>query len=504
MGGMAHAAATAAAGRAYRRWRGRSCDRGAALGFLLVVGVATLASLACSTPSDVTVKLLPFDNKSELQVVIDLPEGLLGRGDRPGAAAGMVADVVLACRRSTRSRPMPARRAVQLQRTGAALLSARRTAAGRRGDQPGGPRASATARAMPSRSTCASGWRACALPEGNVGQGGGAAAGTAGDGDAAGRDLRAGRRDPPRGRRQGPRGLPPACPSSSTSTTATAQSARRLRLTPSTGQSGVLFGRGADVFDTLAHISTAARWSAIRIAARAASRSRSGRRRQGGPGAGRARLTTPIPANALPGAGGGGAGRRGDGQEEAGSFPIFRHNGRDAEMVTASWRAISRRRSTACWRWPTPSRRDWTGLPKPEIALHGQPEDESKVDAAVGWRVGGDLGHLPRHGRGLHGGAPRHLHPGRGAVRLVQAAAGDPDADPADLHRHHGGHWLFGAPFTATSMIGFIALAGIIVRNSILLVDFIRHAGRAAADGGAARGRGDPLQADPADRASPP
>jgi len=38
------------------------------------------------------------------------------------------------------------------------------------------------------------------------------------------------------------------------------------------------------------------------------------------------------------------------------------------------------------------------------------------------------------------------------------------------------GHMLFGAPFTATSMIGFIALAGIIVRNSILLVDFIRHA----------------------------
>jgi multidrug efflux pump subunit AcrB len=37
------------------------------------------------------------------------------------------------------------------------------------------------------------------------------------------------------------------------------------------------------------------------------------------------------------------------------------------------------------------------------------------------------------------------------------------------------GHWLFAAPFTATSMIGFIALAGIIVRNSILLVDFIRH-----------------------------
>jgi multidrug efflux pump subunit AcrB len=37
------------------------------------------------------------------------------------------------------------------------------------------------------------------------------------------------------------------------------------------------------------------------------------------------------------------------------------------------------------------------------------------------------------------------------------------------------GHWLLGAPFTATSMIGFIALAGIIVRNSILFVDFIRQ-----------------------------
>jgi multidrug efflux pump subunit AcrB len=36
------------------------------------------------------------------------------------------------------------------------------------------------------------------------------------------------------------------------------------------------------------------------------------------------------------------------------------------------------------------------------------------------------------------------------------------------------GHWLFGAFFTATSMIGFIALAGIVVRNSILLVDFIQ------------------------------
>jgi multidrug efflux pump subunit AcrB len=37
------------------------------------------------------------------------------------------------------------------------------------------------------------------------------------------------------------------------------------------------------------------------------------------------------------------------------------------------------------------------------------------------------------------------------------------------------GHALLGRQFTATSMIGMIALAGIIVRNSILLVDFIRQ-----------------------------
>ncbi|KAG1707517.1 Multidrug resistance protein MdtC [Nymphon striatum] len=45
------------------------------------------------------------------------------------------------------------------------------------------------------------------------------------------------------------------------------------------------------------------------------------------------------------------------------------------------------------------------------------------------------------------------------------------------------GHWIWdsmpwtgGAEFTATSMIGFIALAGIVVRNSILLVDFSKNA----------------------------
>ncbi|HMM47010.1 MAG TPA: efflux RND transporter permease subunit [Thiobacillaceae bacterium] len=44
------------------------------------------------------------------------------------------------------------------------------------------------------------------------------------------------------------------------------------------------------------------------------------------------------------------------------------------------------------------------------------------------------------------------------------------------------GHALLGAQFTATSMIGMIALAGIIVRNSILLVEFINDQAAAGMD----------------------
>ncbi len=60
------------------------------------------------------------------------------------------------------------------------------------------------------------------------------------------------------------------------------------------------------------------------------------------------------------------------------------------------------------------------------------------------------------------------------------------------------GHALLGAQFTATSMIGMIALAGIIVRNSILLVDFVNvelARGRSLADAviGAAAVRARPI-----------
>lgn len=58
------------------------------------------------------------------------------------------------------------------------------------------------------------------------------------------------------------------------------------------------------------------------------------------------------------------------------------------------------------------------------------------------------------------------------------------------------GHWIFGSFFTATSMIGMIALAGIMVRNGILLIDYLEariDAGvpirRAVIEAGAVRAR---------------
>lgn len=36
-------------------------------------------------------------------------------------------------------------------------------------------------------------------------------------------------------------------------------------------------------------------------------------------------------------------------------------------------------------------------------------------------------------------------------------------------------HWLLGIRFSAASMVGVFALAGIVVRNSLLIVDFIRE-----------------------------
>jgi multidrug efflux pump subunit AcrB len=120
-------------------------------------------------------------------------------------------------------------------------------------------------------------------------------------------------------------------------------------------------------------------------------------------------------------------------------------------------------------------RHDWGSLPKPEVRLRGQPPDESRP--SVLWDGEWEITYVTFRDMGA-AFAVAIL----GIYILVVAQFRSFKLPlviltpiPLTLIGIVLGHWLFAAPFTATSMIGFIALAGIIVRNSILLVDFIRH-----------------------------
>jgi multidrug efflux pump subunit AcrB len=190
-------------------------------------------------------------------------------------------------------------------------------------------------------------------------------------------------------------------------------------------------------------------------------------------------LTTPIPANVLPGAKG--VVELGDVIKvtpEAASFPIFRHNGRDAEMVTGEMAgefeaplygmlAVS----------DALDKMEWPEGGKPLISLHGQPADESS--ATLLWDGEWEVTYVTFRDMGAAFGIAL-----LGIYILVVAQFGSFRLPlviltpiPLTFLGIMLGHWIFGAPFSATSMIGFIALAGIIVRNSILLVDFIRSSG---------------------------
>jgi multidrug efflux pump subunit AcrB len=186
-----------------------------------------------------------------------------------------------------------------------------------------------------------------------------------------------------------------------------------------------------------------------------------------------------VPANALPGARD--VVELGDVvhlASEPASYPIFRHNGRPAEMVMAELAGAFEAPVYGMLAVDDAiAKADWGTLPKPEIALHGQPDDESKPtllwdgEWEVTWVTFRDMG-------------AAFMVAILGIYILVVAQFGSFRLPlviltpiPLTLIGIMLGHWAFGTPFTATSMIGFIALAGIIVRNSILLVDFIRHSG---------------------------
>ena len=187
--------------------------------------------------------------------------------------------------------------------------------------------------------------------------------------------------------------------------------------------------------------------------------------------------STPVPANSVPG--NKTVVELGDVvrvTKEQGSPAIFRRDGRFADMVMAELAgtyeapiygilAVDKLVET----------HDWGKLGTPAIRFHGQPEDESRP--AILWDGEWEITYVTFRDMGA-----AFMVAIVGIYILVVAQFGSFKLPlviltpiPLTLIGIVLGHWLFGAPFTATSMIGFIALAGIIVRNSILLVDFIRH-----------------------------
>jgi multidrug efflux pump subunit AcrB len=188
-------------------------------------------------------------------------------------------------------------------------------------------------------------------------------------------------------------------------------------------------------------------------------------------------LSTPLPA--------GGTVRQGANVElgdvvavkrERASYPIFRHNGRFAEMVSGD----------VAGRFEAPvygmlaveaalAKMDWGPGGQPNIKYHGQPLDESRPTLL--WDGEWEVTYVTFRDMGA-----AFMVAILGIYLLVVAQFGSfllplviLAPVPLTLIGIVLGHWLLGAAFTATSMIGFIALAGIVVRNSILLVDFIRH-----------------------------
>ncbi|APO51934.1 efflux RND transporter permease subunit [Bradyrhizobium diazoefficiens] len=189
--------------------------------------------------------------------------------------------------------------------------------------------------------------------------------------------------------------------------------------------------------------------------------------------------STPVPANTLPGSKTVvELGQVVKATMEEGSPTIFRRDGRFADMVMAE---LAGRFEAPLYGMLAVADRvdahDWSNLPKPAISLHGQPTDESRPtllwdgEWEITWVTFRDMG--AAFGAAILGIYVLVVAQFK-SFRLPLVIL---TPIPLTLIGILVGHWLLGAPFTATSMIGFIALAGIIVRNSILLVDFIRHSG---------------------------
>jgi len=165
--------------------------------------------------------------------------------------------------------------------------------------------------------------------------------------------------------------------------------------------------------------------------------------------------------------------------EEAGSPTLFRRNGRAADMVTAELAGDYEAPIYGIFAVDDAIEAfDWKahGMTKPVVRFNGQPDNEQVPtllwdgEWEITWVTFRDMGAAFM----VALLAIYVLVVGQFKSFTIPLVILTPI--PLTLVGIVLGHMLFGAPFTATSMIGFIALAGIIVRNSILLVDFINHA----------------------------
>ncbi len=167
---------------------------------------------------------------------------------------------------------------------------------------------------------------------------------------------------------------------------------------------------------------------------------------------------------------------------EAGSPALFRRDGHFADLVTAElagafeapiYGILDVNRAIEA--------HDWGSLPKPVVRWRGQPTDETRPTLL--WDGEWEITYVTFRDMGAaFGVAILGIYIlVVGQFRSFRLPLVILTPIPLTLIGIVAGHWLLGAAFTATSMIGFIALAGIIVRNSILLVDFIRHGARPGA-----------------------
>jgi multidrug efflux pump subunit AcrB len=187
--------------------------------------------------------------------------------------------------------------------------------------------------------------------------------------------------------------------------------------------------------------------------------------------------STPVPANVIPGSNR--VVELGDVvrvTKEEGTPVLFRRDGSFADMVTAELAGSYEAPIYGMFAVDDAiAKHDWGKLPPPVVSFHGQPKDEAKPTLL--WDGEWEITYVTFRDMGAAFGVAI-----LGIYILVVAQFRSfllplviLTPIPLTLIGIVLGHWLFGAPFTATSMIGFIALAGIIVRNSILLIDFIRH-----------------------------